>query len=99
MSETRVVPWSHVRHFHARAYGRSWIVVAGLVDGTVKLPGTDGGPDRTKQHADVTAVNPGEQWLAIGLDLALVTTAEGGRQTPLLVTEPLRYRPTGDYPA
>jgi hypothetical protein len=55
--------------------------------------------DRTKQFAaDLTAVNPGEQWLAIGLDLTVVPTAEGSRQTPLLVTEPLRYRANWGLP-
>jgi hypothetical protein len=31
--------------------------------------------------------------LAFGLELRLVTTADGGRQTPVLLAEPLRYRP------
>jgi hypothetical protein len=99
MFRTRVVPWSRVRHIQARPDGNTWIVEAGLVDGTVKLPGTDGRPDRTKQFAaDLTAVNPGEQWLAIGLDLTVVPTAEGSRQTPLLVTEQLRYRANWGLP-
>jgi hypothetical protein len=99
MFRTRVVPWSHVRYIQARPDGRTWIVEAGLVDDTVKLPGTDGRPDRTKQlAASLTAVTPGEQWLAIGLDLTLVPTAEGGRHTPLLVTEPLRYRANWGLP-
>lgn len=99
MFRTRVVPWSHVRYIRARPDARTWIVEAGLVDGKVKLHGTDGRPDRTRQFAaDLTAVNPGEQWLAIGLDLTLVPAAEGGRQTPLLVTEPLRYRANWGLP-
>lgn len=99
MFRTRVVPWSHVRYIQARPDGRAWMVEAGLVDGTVKLPGTDGRPDRTKQFAaDLTTVNPGEQWLAIGLDLTAVPAAEGSRQTPLLVTEPLRYRANWGLP-
>lgn len=42
--------------------------------------------------------NHGEYWLAIGLDLTLVPTAEGGRQTPVLLTDPLRYRPNWGLP-
>ena len=99
MFRTRVVPWNHVRYIQARPDGRMWIVEAGLVDGTVKLPGTDGRPDRTMQFAaDLTAVNPGEQWLAIGLDLTAVSAAEGSRQTPLLVTEQFRYRASWGLP-
>jgi hypothetical protein len=41
----------------------------------------------------------GEPWLAIGLDLQLSTTSEGGRQTPVLFKEPLRYRPNWGLPA
>jgi hypothetical protein len=99
MFRTREVPWSQVRYIRARPDGRKWIVEAGLVDGTVKLPGTVGRPDRTRQFAaDLTAVNPGEQWLAIGLDLTAVPAAEGSRQTPLLVTESLRYRANWGLP-
>jgi Bacterial PH domain len=99
MFRTRVVPWSRVRYIRVRPAGNMWIVEAGLVDGTVKLPGTDGRPGRTKQFAaDLTAGNPGEQWLAIGLDLTAVPTAEGSRQTPLLATEPLRYRANWGLP-
>jgi hypothetical protein len=39
-----------------------------------------------------------EPWLAIGLDLQLSTTSEGGRQTPVLFGEPLRYRPDWGSP-
>ena len=109
MFRTRVVPWSHVRYIYAGPNRgaqsaadprirpgddhRHWVVQAGLVDGTVKLPGTDGQSDRSRQFAaDLTADNPGKQWLAIGLDLTAVPAAEGSPQTPLLVTEPLRYR-------
>jgi len=42
--------------------------------------------------------NPGVHWLAIGLNLTLVPTAEGGRQTPVLLTEPLLYRPNWGLP-
>ena len=100
MFRTRAVPWSHVRYIQARPDARKWIVEAGLVDGTVKLPGTDGRPDRTKQFAaDLTAVNSGEQWLAIGLDLTLVPAAEGGRQTPVLSPSRFATDPTGVCPA
>jgi hypothetical protein len=34
-----------------------------------------------------------EPWLAVGVDLRLIPTAEGGRRTPVLLDEPLRYRP------
>jgi Bacterial PH domain len=99
MFRTRVVPWSHVRYIQAGPDARTRIVEAGLVDGTVKLPGTDGQFDRIKQFAaDLTADNPGEQWLAIGLDLTVVPTAEGSRQTPLLVTGQLRYRANWGLP-
>jgi len=95
-----VVPWSRVRYIKARPDPRTWLVVAGLVDSTVTLPGTNGSPDRTKQFAaDLTAINPGKEWLAIGLDLTLAPTAEGARHThPLLVTEPLRYRANWGLP-
>jgi hypothetical protein len=50
-------------------------------------------PDRARQSAaGLTGVNPGEQWLAIGLDLTAAPAAPGSHQTPLLVTQPLRYR-------
>jgi Bacterial PH domain len=99
MFRTRVVPWSRVRYIRVRPTGNMWIVEAGLVDGMVKLPGTDGRPDRTRQlAADLTAGNPGEPWLAIGLDLTAAPAAEGSRQTPLLVTEPLRYRANWGLP-
>ena len=39
-----------------------------------------------------------EHWLAIGLDLTLVPTSQGGRRTPLLLAEPLRYRPNWGLP-
>jgi hypothetical protein len=39
-----------------------------------------------------------EPWLAIGLVLQLSTTSEGGRQTPVLFGEPLRYRPDWGSP-
>jgi hypothetical protein len=42
--------------------------------------------------------NPSEHWLAIGLDLTLVPTAQGGRRTPVLFAEPLRYRPNWGLP-
>jgi hypothetical protein len=115
MFRTRVVPWSHVRYIYVRPTrgaesaaihrvgpgidDRHWVVQAGLVDGTVTLPGTDGQADRTRQFAaDLTADNPGQQWLAIGLDLTAVPTAEGSSQTPLLVTESLRYRANWGLP-
>ena len=44
------------------------------------------------------ADRPSEPWLAIGLDLTLAPTAAGGRQTPLLLTEPFRYRPNWGLP-
>jgi len=44
------------------------------------------------------ADGPGEPWLAIGLSLTLVPTAAGGRQTPLLLAEPFRYRPNWGLP-
>jgi hypothetical protein len=54
------------------------------------------------RHCDHGAVSangsPGPQWLAIGLDLTLVPTAEGGRQTPVLFSEPIRYRPNWGLP-
>ncbi len=40
----------------------------------------------------------GEPWLAVGLDLTLVPTGEGGRSTPLRVDTPLRYRPNWGLP-
>jgi hypothetical protein len=40
----------------------------------------------------------GDPWLALGLELRLVTTADGGRQTPVLLAEPLRYRPNWGLP-
>jgi hypothetical protein len=115
MFRTRVVPWSHVRYIYVRPTrgaesaaihrvgpgidDRHWVVQAGLVDGTVTLPGTDGQADRTRQFAaGLTADNPGQQWLAIGLDLTAVPTAEGSSQTPLLVTESLRYRANWGLP-
>jgi Bacterial PH domain len=99
MFRTRAVPWSHVRYIQAGPNGRKWAVEAGLVDGKVMLPGTDGQPDRAKQFAaDLTADNPGKQWLAIGLDLTVVPAAEGSRQTPLLVTQQLRYRANWGLP-
>jgi Bacterial PH domain len=99
MFRSRVVPWSHVRYFQVGKSGNSSIVEAGLADSTVQLPGTDGRPDRTRRFAaDLMAVNPGQPWLAIGLDLTLATTAEGSRQTPLLVTEQLRYRASWALP-
>jgi hypothetical protein len=42
--------------------------------------------------------NPGENWLAIGLDLTLVPTAGGGRRTALALSEPFRYRPNWGLP-
>jgi hypothetical protein len=99
MFRTRVVPWNHVRYIQARPGGRKWIIQAGLVDGTVTLPGTEGTPARARQSAaGLTAVAPGRQWLAIGLDLTPAPAAEGSRQTPLLVTEPLRYRANWGLP-
>jgi hypothetical protein len=98
MFQTSVVPWSHVRYIQARSDARTWIVEAGLIDGTVKLPGIHGSPDRTKQFAaELTEVNPGKQWLAIGLDLTLAPIA-GSRHTPLLLTEPLRYHANWGLP-
>lgn len=41
---------------------------------------------------------PGDPWLALGLDLRLTTTAKGGRQTPVLLDEPFRYRPNWGLP-
>jgi hypothetical protein len=114
MFRTRVVPWSHVRYIYVRPTrgaesaaihrvgpgidDRHWVVQAGLVDGTVTLPGTDGQADRTRQFAaDLTADNPGHPGLAIGLDLTAVP-AEGSSQTPLLVIESLRYRANWGLP-
>jgi hypothetical protein len=98
MFGTRVVPWSHIRYFRARA-GRPWIVEAGLIDGTVNLPGTGGSPDRARQlAADLSTAKPGEQWLAIGLDLTPVIATEGSRQTSLLVMESLRNRANWGLP-
>jgi hypothetical protein len=58
-----------------------------------------GGIHRHCDHEPVSADDdPGQQWLAIGLDLTLVPTAEGGRKTPVLFTEPLRYRPNWGLP-
>ena len=34
-----------------------------------------------------------ERWLAIGLDLRLLTTGEGGRRTPVRLDIPFQYRP------
>lgn len=93
MFGTRVIPWSRVRYIRARVDGRRWAVEAGLADGTVILPGTDGTPDRARQSAaGISAVIPGEQWLALGLDLVAAPAAKAGSHTPLLVTDPLRYR-------
>jgi hypothetical protein len=39
------------------------------------------------------ATSGGASWLALGLDLRLSTAAEGGRQNPLLLDTPFRYRP------
>jgi Bacterial PH domain len=98
MFRTHAVPWSHVRYIQAGPNGRKWAVEAGLADGKVMLPGTVGQPDRAKQFAaDLTADNPGQQWLAIGLDLTAIP-AEGSPQTPLLVTESLHYRANWGLP-
>jgi hypothetical protein len=40
-----------------------------------------------------------DPWLALGLELQLVTTADGGRRTPVLLAEPLRYRPNWGLPS
>jgi hypothetical protein len=99
MFRTRVVPWSHVRYILAGPDARTRIIKAGLVDGMVDLPGTDVHFERLRQFAaDLTSVMPGKQWLAIGLDLTVVPAAEGSRQTPLQVTEQLRYRANWGLP-
>jgi len=36
---------------------------------------------------------PAQPWLALGVTLQLTATAEGGRQTALLLDQPFRYRP------
>jgi hypothetical protein len=41
---------------------------------------------------------PGEPWLAIGLDLTLVPTGQGGRSTAIHFTAPLSYRPNWGLP-
>ena len=40
----------------------------------------------------------GEAWIAIGLDLTLVSAAEGRRRTALLLSERLSYRPNWGLP-
>jgi hypothetical protein len=114
MFRTRVVPWSHVRYIHVRPSrgaesgapprgvpvigNGDWVVQAGLVDGTVTLPGTAGRAGRARQFAaGLTADHPGPPWLAIGLDLTAIP-ADGRPQTPLLVTEPLHYRASWELP-
>jgi hypothetical protein len=42
--------------------------------------------------------SPSEPWLAIGLDLTLVPTAEGGRSAPVSFATPLGYRPNWGLP-
>jgi hypothetical protein len=42
--------------------------------------------------------SPGEPWLAIGLDLTLVPTAEGSRSSPVHLDRPLGYRPNWGLP-
>jgi hypothetical protein len=49
----------------------------------------------TPVPADNSASDP---WLAIGLDLTLVPTAEGGRSAPVRFDTPLGYRPNWGLP-
>ena len=42
--------------------------------------------------------SPSDPWLAIGLDLTLVPTAEGGRSGPIRFDTPLGYRPNWGLP-
>ena len=49
----------------------------------------------TPVPADDSASDP---WLAIGLDLTLVPTAEGGRSAPVRFDTPLGYRPNWGLP-
>jgi hypothetical protein len=42
--------------------------------------------------------SPGGPWLAVGLDLTLVTTAHGGRCAPVRLDTPLGYRPNWGLP-
>ena len=47
---------------------------------------------------DPMAADDSEPWLAIGLDLTLVSTGQGGRSTPIRFTAPLGYRPNWGLP-
>lgn len=99
MFGTRVIPRSRIRYIHVRPYGRSQIVEAGLADDSVALPATEGSPGRVRQlAAGISAAIPGEQWLAIGLELTADRAPEAGSHTPLLVTAPLRYRASWELP-
>jgi hypothetical protein len=50
-------------------------------------------------HEPVAADDsPSQPWLAIGLDLTLVPTADGGRSTPVSLAAPLHYRPNWGLP-
>jgi hypothetical protein len=51
--------------------------------------------DYERVSADDT---PSEPWLAIGLDLTLVPTAEGGRSIPVFLDTPFGYRPNWGLP-
>lgn len=95
----RVMPWSQVRYFRFAGSGNGLVVEAVLLDDSVRLAGTEGHPDRTRQlAADLMAFAPSKSWLAIGLDLTSVPSARGSRQTALLVTEQLRCRAEWSLP-
>ncbi len=42
--------------------------------------------------------SPGDSWLAIGLDLTLLPTTEGGRSAAIRFETPLGYRPNWGLP-